>query len=381
MFDRSAGQTFHDIAEQMWIQYVQRDLPEQIANLNPYHDENGIIRSKGRFEYATKLTPDEKYPIVLPTNSYFTQLVIMHYHVRLYHVGVQQTLAEIRRRFWIPRGRQVVFNVPRKNCGQCRKLRNKPYRAPPVPPSPKSRLDPTTPFANSGVEILGPLYVKNSVADADVQKRWILLATCLVTRAVHLEIIGDMTTVEILSAFRMFFARSGTPVLILSDNAPQFKLFYDVYESNWLKAIKDPDCVSYFAQNCIAWKWIPQLSPWMGGSYERMVQLVKDCLRRTFHRITLTDRQLQVAVTEIEAVINSRPLTYIGPAIEDILTPNKFLQAHFTGIPSATTVDTTATAKQVQEVWQNADEHLLPFLGYFLYLVAISVLYVIATHH
>ncbi|XP_065203854.1 uncharacterized protein LOC135833945 [Planococcus citri] len=361
-------------AEEMWIIYFQDTIGEKIthySHLGLKKDENNVLRCRGRLENCTYLTDEEKHPILLLPDWPITKLIVMHYHNKLYHVGTQHTLAEIRRKFWIPTGRRVVYFTLKNNCKNCKKLRNKPYRAPPTPPLPKSRLNPTKPFENSGVDILGPLYVKFAPGEC---KRWILIFTCLVTRAIHMEILHDLTSEDILSAFKLFFARRGTPKLLISDNAPQFKLISTVYELSWQNAIKDKNFKDFFAKNEIVWKWIPQLAPWMGGAYERLIALVKEALKLTYYRITLTDRQLQVAIAETEAILNSRPLTYFGPNLEeDIITPNLFLRGNFPHILEVNADAPTVTGKSLVDSWKKADQLLNRFWDIFYSKYIISL--------
>ena len=117
------------------------------------------------------------------------------------------------RGFWIVRGRQYIRSVIYQ-CVACRKQEGEPYRAPPPPPLPECRVKEDFPFANTGVDFAGPLYVKNPDS-----KVWISLYTCCVTRAVHLDLVPDMSTEAFLRNFQRFCARRGVPSLVISDNA------------------------------------------------------------------------------------------------------------------------------------------------------------------
>ena len=69
-----------------------------------------------------------------------------------------------------------------------------------------------------------------------------------------------------------------------------------------------------------------ELSPWMEGFYERLVGITKTALKKTIGKLYLTHTQLQTIITEVEAVINSRPLVYVDDDLEnEIITPNHFL--------------------------------------------------------
>ena len=119
------------------------------------------------------------------------------------------------------------------------------------------------------------------------------------------------------------------------DNA-QFKLTKSSVEVAWENAIRDPDDQSHIAEQRIKWSLIVQLSPWMGGFYERLVGISKMALRKVIGKTCLTILQLQTFLTETEAIINSRPLVYLGEDLNDstALTPSHFLSPNTkTGTP------------------------------------------------
>ena len=72
--------------------------------------------------------------------------------------------------------------------------------------------------------------------------------------------------------------------------------------------VGDPSVHSYLSDQRIKWSFIIELSPWMGGFYERLIGM---SLRTSIGRVNLTSSQLQTMLTEVEAVINTRPLVYV----------------------------------------------------------------------
>lgn len=249
----------------------------------------------------------QKFPILLPTNSEFTRSVVEKIHKTNYHVGVSHTLALVREKYWIVRGRSLIQKVSRK-CIQSRKYGGGPYKLPPMPSLPSERVSYNPPFTHTGIDYLGPLYTTNG------DKRWVCLYTCLSIRAVHLEVVYNLSTEECSLALRRFIATRGLPQVITSDNASQFKLMSEILTSK------------YCIENEIQWKFIPELAPWFGGLYERLVGLIKHCLKRSLEKHLLSDQQLSTIIKEIEAVLNTRPLTYIGSDVEKVLTPADFLR-------------------------------------------------------
>ena len=123
-------------------------------------------------------------------------------------------------------------------------------------------------------------------------KVWICLFTCLVTRAVHLELNHNLSTEDFLMALRRFIACRGKPDEIISDNAMQFKLASETIDIIWQRILKCPDVQNYASENRISWKFIVELAPWMGGFYERLVGLVKRSLRKAIGRKLLSGVQM-----------------------------------------------------------------------------------------
>ncbi|XP_061712795.1 uncharacterized protein LOC133521744 [Cydia pomonella] len=277
-------------------------------NLGLFVDEDGILRCKGRFANAN-LSYDKRYPILIPKKSPFTTQIILKTHRDNYHVGVPHTLSILREKYWIPHGRAQVQKAL-KRCLQCEKYSGGPYKLPPPPALPSERVNYSSPFTFTGLDYLGPVLVETNTGR---EKRWICLMTCLAVRAVHLELVKALTAEECLLAIRRFVAARGPPKVLISDNALQFKLTSEVLIH------------SYCQEKHIKWKFITQLAPWQGGFYERLVALVKHCLKRTLDKHLLTDGQMHTVVKEIEAVLNTRPLTVVGSDPEGVLRPADFL--------------------------------------------------------
>ena len=148
-----------------------------------------------------------------------TSLIVQDSHKRVMHGGVKLTLTELRARLWIVQGRQFVKKLLYKYV-ICRKLEGRPYQAPPSPPLPEFRVKECPPFAYTGVDFAGPLYVKTYTGPQ--QKVWICLYACCVTRAIHLDLVPSLTTSAFLRSLRRFSARRGTPLLMVSDNGKKF---------------------------------------------------------------------------------------------------------------------------------------------------------------
>ena len=150
-------------------------------------------------------------------------------------------------------------------------------------------------------------YTAKSVS-LHIQQVWICLFTCLVVRAVHLDVVTDMSTQSFLRCLKRFASRRGLPRKILSDNGKTFRA-----ASKYIKAVfADHVIEEYLAGLGCAWIFNVEYAPWWGGAFKRMVKSTKHCLQKMIGRAQLTLDELLTAIVEIEAVINSRPLSYVS---------------------------------------------------------------------
>lgn len=158
-------------AENMWIVYTQRknfgDVYDSIISeksnnlqkqLGVYLDDKGILRCKGRIDEA-RISESARRPVLLPKGERFTHLLIEKIHKENMHSGVSQCLSSVRYRSWIPQGRATVRVVIGK-CLVCRRHEGGPYKMPSFAPLPKTRVTESTPFSRTGLDYLGPMFVK-----------------------------------------------------------------------------------------------------------------------------------------------------------------------------------------------------------------------------
>ncbi|XP_057308167.1 uncharacterized protein LOC130646050 [Hydractinia symbiolongicarpus] len=278
------------------------------SNLNVYQDTEGFFRLKSRFG-ESKLTDDQKHPLLLREGSHVTMLIVRNAHEEVLHFGVESTLAKIRERFWILRGRKTVRNVLRR-CVICRRFQGRTMTSPESPDLPVFRVDHLTQaFATTGLDYAGPLFVR--IHGHSCSKVYILLFTCASSRAIHLELTPDMKSPAFIRGFKRFVSRRGKPNEIVSDN---FKTF------------KSSEVKAYMLKMRIGQRFILPASPWWGGFYERLVRSVKTSLKKILRKSFLTFEELQTVLCEVESVINSRPLCYASD--EDVgamITPNHLI--------------------------------------------------------
>ena len=121
-----------------------------------------------------------------------------------------------------------------------------------------SRVKEATPFSTV-VDFAGPLFVRKE--GKQMEKVYIVLYTCSVTRTVHLDLVKDKSAPVFLRSFRKFVARRGTPASVVSDNAKTFKA-----SAKFLRKLySDPQVRNYFDTSRIRWKFNLDRSPWGMG--------------------------------------------------------------------------------------------------------------------
>ena len=187
---------------------------------------------------------------------------------------------------------------------------------------PSDRLQVAPAFSKVGVDFFGPLKVKHLRKQ---EKRYGCLFTCLVTRAVHLEVAFSLSTDSFIMCLRRFIARRGKTTVIYSDNATNF-----VGANRELRECIDDwnqDMIGrVLSQEGIQWVFNPPVAPHIGGVWECLVRLCKKALDVLQNQV-LTDEVLLTAFAEVEWLVNSRPLTEISSDVDDLeaLTPNHFI--------------------------------------------------------
>lgn len=314
-------------AEDLLFTMAQREYPPSpllIQQLRMYRcSSTGLWRCHGRIDNA-EISDEAKNPVYLPRESSTTRLYIMHRHEAVHHFGEQHTLIDLRQRVWIPKGISTVKSALR-HCMACKRTKARPFHLPEFPDLPTTRtVVPSHPFSAVGLDLAGPLYYR---AEDGRRKCWIVLFTCLHTRATYLDVICDMSTRTLLSRLRRFVAMYGAPSMIYTDNAPSF-----VALGQLQSAFQDPEehdeIVDYCAQRGIEFKFITPFAPWSGGVYERLVGLTKSALKAVIGNRAMELEELDTLLKECEAVLNTRPLTtYTGSDADFIpLRPVDFLR-------------------------------------------------------
>ncbi|XP_062713750.1 uncharacterized protein LOC134290600 [Aedes albopictus] len=318
-----------------------------LRKLTVFLDDNGVLRIEGRIEAAKFVPYEPKYPVVLPKQHYVTRLLVDHFHRRYAHGYGETVINELRQIFHIPGLRTLVRQIANR-CSWCTVYRAAP-RSPRMAPLPAARVTPyVRPFTFIGIDYCGPFLIRigrNNV------KRWVVLITCLTVRAVHLEIACSLSSESCKMAIRRFIARRGAPQEIYSDQGTNF-----VGASKELReeiAAMNHTLGRTFTNRDTQWRFNPPAAPHMGGAWERMVRTVKVSLQTLQTSRTPDEETFHTLLTEVEGIINSRPLTFVplGSEEEEALTPNHFLMLSSNGVVQPPQEPVTDSGRALRANW------------------------------
>jgi hypothetical protein len=351
-----------------WLHRAQATNPgwiERCGDLAPF-ERDGIVRVGGRLRHS-HLVYEQSHPVLLPAYSRISKLIMQDAHEKIFHAGAERTLAECRREFWVIRGRNLAKKIV-KECVTCRKLRKPPHETlmADLPPERLKVFSP--PFTTTGVDLFGPFQLKYGYKKKI--KAWGALFTCATTRAIHLEIVENLSTQSFLHALRRFISHHGWPKCMISDNGTSFvgaqKEIRDMLV-NGRREIED-----FSSVHELKWKFTTPLSPHQGGIYESLIKQVKRAIHVAIGQQTLSWNEMATVFAEIESLVNSRPLSLTPDNPNDLqpLTPNHFMLGRATNdLPQGPFHESTNLNKRfeyiqqlVQHFWNRFIREYLPTL-------------------
>jgi hypothetical protein len=296
----------------------------------PFLDQKGVLRSKSRLEKSEVYGYDKTFPVILDRCSGLARLLAEKAHHEIGHpVGHQAVRARIASSYVISGLGTLVQSIQRK-CFVCRLRSGKPMTqlqsALPV-----TRLGQhLRAFADTGIDYAGPFELKMGRAKAR-KKVWVLVLTCMATRAVHFEPTGGMETTHVINAISRFVDIRGTPVTITSDNQTSFTKANKTL-TEWLEKIdfrqvvKDTQRLS--ESRGIKWNFNPPRAPHFGGVFEIIVKAMKRALETSIGREDLTEEEFRTVISKAAWMLNSRPIQRVGNVSDlETLSPAHFLGA------------------------------------------------------
>ena len=311
-----------------------KNRDSKLIALSPFIDETGIMRVGGRLGNSKTLPYESRHPIILPKlDTEAIQSLIRHHHRKNFHCSQTETFFTLRQKYFFLGGRNTVKKVISK-CVECQTASKQPQPQR-MGELPMERVTIAAPFSSSGMDVFGEFTVKHS--GRGTKKRWVLLITCLVTRAVALYPLPDMTLSSVINAILKMNAQFPTLRKIVSDNGSNFKGAYrEIREAR--QAWNEQEAVDKLGDVGIEWTFGPAYCGSWGGVWERMVGIVKNSFKACIGNEILDTDSFDALCCGISGVINRRPLTRASDSLEEmtILSPAHFLYP-YNYISSSTT--------------------------------------------
>ncbi|XP_026464695.1 uncharacterized protein LOC113367289 [Ctenocephalides felis] len=315
-----------------------------VSSLILFVDTRGLLRVGGRL--GQSLIYSQKHPIILPRRHYITRLLLRQEHVRLLHAGTQAILINIRQKYWPINRRNIIKGII-KECTICRRFQAAQSQQL-MGSLPADRVTSKRPFLAVGVDYAGPIELRASrLRKAPRIKAYIVVYICMSTKAVHLDLVTELSTAAFLDSLKRFVSRRGVCQTIYSDNGTNFvgasnelDRLYKYFKNN----INKKELIESVSTIGITWKFIPSHAPHFGGLWERNIRTMKHYLNRVIGSTCLIYEDYLTFLNQVEAIMNSRPIIPLNDDSTDsvFLTPSHFLIGDImTAIPEPV-VDRTA---------------------------------------
>lgn len=327
LFRMSQEEFFADVFETI---KKKTNLPKghQLARANLCMSKNGHILINSRVRNPT--SPKEpKQLVLLSAKSELTRLLIRSLHTTYSHAGISAMTSILGETYYIPNLRNLL-KIISKSCPSCQRAYAKPLCMK-MGMLPSTRTTPAPPFDNTGVDFAGPFLLRQGYTRKPVYiKTYAVVFVCLCTKAIHLDICSSLSTIDFLACLRRFVARRGCPSHIFSDNGTNFigareeiRELQSLTESGETKKA----VIKFASEQSIQWHHIPPRAPHFGGLWEAGVKAMKLLLRKNLKPHALRIDEMYTLLTEIEAILNSRPLAPLQ--VDDIKEGSYLTAGHF----------------------------------------------------
>ena len=297
------------LAEREWIRTVQLDLGKdwrkKYARLGPELNDDGLISVGSRISHWLKDDWNQDSYILLTPSHTFTKLYIQHLHDKD-HAGIESTLARLQSRFWVPRARKVIKFI-KSQCIKCRIL-DKKCLDQCMGPLPEERLKPSPPFFRTSLDLFGPFQVKDTVKRRVTRKVYGVIFNCMVSRAVHLELVEGYDTQSFLISFKRFISIRGFPKFMHSDNGSQL-VAANKELREMIKKWDLSEILNFGVNQGLTWSFNNSANaPFQNGCSESLIRLVKRGILISVGNNILSYSELLSAFYEIANLLNERPI-------------------------------------------------------------------------
>lgn len=300
----------------------------KLRSLNPFVNESDkLLRVNSRLQNAEHLSFDQKYPVILPYDHLISSLLVRHAHNTVLHGTQQETAMLINQKYHIVKCNRLIKTISHR-CIRCFRFKCKTQEQR-MASLPRLRVTPARPFLNTGVDFAGPIELKRFKGKCNTfRKAYFAVYVCFATKAIHLELVDDLSTNAFIASFRRFISRRGMVANLHSDCGSNFIGAEKVITRRGADLLKEwsDQIESGLLEFHTTWHYNPPGSPHFGGIWEAGVKSVKYHLKRILGNSRLCFEEFETVLTQVEACLNSRPICKIRDDPNNIaLTPGHFL--------------------------------------------------------
>ena len=290
------------------------------AGATPWMDAKGLLRVAGRLRFLARLPPQMRSPIVLASDSPLALEVLkdVHHHDLRHTGGTRGLVGASRRCWWIISATKLAKRVI-KQCAWCKRKDLKVVGAGGAPLN-WTRIGEShdfRAFQHVGIDMAGPFQTKAGPGKPR-HKRWLIIFSCCVTRAVNVEMVYDASAKSCSMALERHCSLFGLPLTVSSDNGGNLVRTRKQLDEAWRVW---SDIGSFWEQRFpqVQWWLNPPYSPRWGGHFEIAVKAVKTAMEKIVQwpHILLNDEEMMTLIKEVGLLLNLRPLVEPSPDLHD----------------------------------------------------------------
>ena len=246
----------------------------------------------------------------------YTELLITSEHRQLLHAGATLFSSSLSRRFCILNGRRTIRSIVHRYA-KCRKVAAKP-KPQIFGQLPADRVNPGPTFACVGIDYAGRLLIKSGPVHKPVLKNsFVTVFVCFTTKAVHLELVSELTTAAFIATLRRFIGRRAIRRTIWSDHDSKFigaeRKIQQLLCEGGSKQVAD-----FCTSQRINWTFSPEHAPHFGRLWEAAVNSFKTHVNLVLAEVKLNFEEFSTMLVQVEACLNSRPLTPLPDQLDGI---------------------------------------------------------------
>ena len=308
---------------------TKSSAPPVVTQLNVFCDKDGILRVRAKFDrWFEKRSPD---PCLLAKNSALTRLIIRQVHIKKGHAGCYSVLNELRRRFYI----QSHFSTVKKaisHCTICKRQNGRTINVNQNAYRDFRLAPPDIPYRYVFIDHFGPYVTTNN---GHKSKVYVLLLTCLWSRAINLKLCIDMSVNQFLRGLQTHIFEFGTPELILSDQGSTLIAGGNVVSS----MINNMETKKFLCDNGIKDLTISQYPTGnhsLGSLVESAVKIAKRMINGLVGKQNLDIFDFQFLLDQTVCLVNKRPIAFKEAlrdnSVEKVLpapiSPESLLRGH-----------------------------------------------------